>query len=56
MAEFGYEHLIEHQNRLVSLIDRDSGQRVTVGVVREDGTPVGLDSIELQINETAAAG
>ena len=56
LAEFGYEHLVEHQHRLVSVVDRDSGQRVTVALVREDGTPVGFDSIELQVNETAAAG
>ncbi|MDE0163251.1 MAG: hypothetical protein OXL98_16130 [Acidimicrobiaceae bacterium] len=35
---------------------RDTGQRVTVGLVREVGTPVDLDSLELRLNERAAAG
>ena len=56
LAEFGYEHLIDDQNRLVSLFDRTSGQRVALGLVREDGTTVGLDSLEVRINEAAAAG
>lgn len=54
LAEFGYEHLVDDQNRLVSMFDRATGQRVKVGLVREDGTPVGLDSLELRINESAA--
>ena len=54
LAEFGYTHLVDDQNRLVSMFDRATGQRVTVGLVREDGTPVGLDSLELRINEGAA--
>lgn len=56
LAEFGYEHLVDDQNRLVSMFDRATGQRVTVGLVREDGTPVDLGSLELRINEEAAAG
>lgn len=56
LAEFGYQHLVDDENRLVSMFDRDTGQRVTVGLVREDGTPVDLGSLELRINESAAAG
>ena len=56
LAEFGYEHLVDDQDRLVSMFDRATGQRVTVGLVREDGTPVGLDSLELRVNESSAAG
>ena len=56
LAEFGYQYLVDDENRLVSLFDRDTGQRVTVGLVREDGTPVGLGSLEMRINEDSAAG
>lgn len=33
MAEFGYRHLLDDDKRLVDLIDRATGQRVTVGFV-----------------------
>lgn len=56
LAEFGYKHLVDDQNRLVSMFDRATGQRVTVGLVREDGTPVDLSSLELRLNEEAAGG
>ena len=55
LAEFGYQHLVDDENRLVSMFDRATGQRVTVALVREDGTPVDLGSLELRINESAAA-
>ena len=56
LAEFGYKYLVDDENRLVSMYDRDTGQRVTVGLVRQDGTPVDLGSLELRLNESAAAG
>jgi DNA-binding HxlR family transcriptional regulator len=51
LAEFGYEHLLNEDQRLVSLHDRGTGQRVRLGLIREDGTPVDRDAVEARINE-----
>lgn len=51
LAEFGYEHLLNEDQRLVSLHDRSTGQRVRLGLIREDGTPVDRDAVEARINE-----
>ena len=52
LAEFGYEHLLNEDQRLVSLHDRATGQRVRLGLIREDGTPVERDAVEARIDES----
>ena len=55
LADFGYEHLVDADKRLVDFVDRSTGQRVRLGLVREDGTVIGADSLGMQINEAAAS-
>lgn len=51
MAEFGYEHLVATDDRLVGLFDAETGQRVRLGLIREDGGVVGLDRLDVRLEE-----
>ena len=55
LADFGYEHLVDADKRLVEFVDRSTGQRVRLGLVREDGTVIGAGSLGMEINEAIAS-
>ena len=49
LAEFGYENYIAADDRLVDFVDRETGEPVTIGLVREDGTAIGLDQLDVWV-------
>jgi DNA-binding HxlR family transcriptional regulator len=55
MGQFGYDHLIPSQNRLVEYLDRETQQPVRVGFVREDGQVRQLHELEMRVTPTAHA-
>jgi DNA-binding HxlR family transcriptional regulator len=50
LAEFGYENLVADDDRLVRFLDRTTGEPVTIGLVRGDGTAVDLADLEVKID------
>lgn len=49
LAEFGYEHLVDDEDRLVHFLDRVTGEPVTIGLVRSDGTRLDLTDLEVRV-------
>ncbi len=56
LAQFGYDYLIAEKHRLVDWFDTETGQRVRVGLIREDGTPIDAESLETRVSGDAQAG
>lgn len=50
LAEFGYEHLLDDDDRLVEFLDRETGEPVTIGLVRRDGTELDLRELEVRVH------
>jgi len=53
LAQFGYEHLIEKENRLITHIDTRTGEPVRLAMVDKTGQAVPHDQVEAVINPAA---
>lgn len=53
MAQYGYDELVDPEDRLVDYRDRETGQPVRIGFVREDGTEISLRDVAIQVNPAA---
>ena len=50
MAQFGYEHLIESDQRLSSFIDASTGESLNLALVNNKGQAVPREQIKVVIN------
>ena len=53
MAQFGYDQLPEGEKPLVQFFDTQTNQKVRVGLVREDGQPIGPSQVRVELDPTA---
>jgi len=53
MAQFGYDELTLPQRPLVEYRDAETGQRVRLGLFREDGEQVAPEVVVMEVNPEA---
>lgn len=55
MAQFGYENVVAEDDRLVQMVDRESGRPLRLGMVDDTGAPVPDRQIRGIVNEEVAS-